>query len=245
MDIPSHFLLSSFQIRMSAFKGSCANLLLLVQSKEIDILEVVLLEIAHQLKEYLEKNQNLDVAAEACQCIAHLLFLKSGQLLPKPLSEEPHLDGEEIRLQTLKFLAEYTRFKEIAGQLTAREEGQRRFFTRFPQQEQQKEIGHGLDEVTFDDLKLLFSKIIARSAQKPKVTLVDEEWDVATLVTWFEKRLYIQKKILFEEIFSVEKTRGELIALLLALLEMIKQTKVRVVREEEIIYIIQLHEKDS
>jgi segregation and condensation protein A len=113
--------LPDLHVDLAAFSGPLDLLLHLVQEEEVDIHEIALARIADTFLEAVRKQVgtlDVDRAGEYLVVASQLLVMKSRALLPRdtPL-EEDELDP---RLDLVRQLLEYRRFKAAAGQLGAR-----------------------------------------------------------------------------------------------------------------------------
>src|SRR5204863_1614559 len=109
------------RVRLDAFQGPLDLLLHLVQQAEVDIQELPLAAIADQFVKHVEEGLStldVDKAGEFLVMASHLLVMKSRALLPR----DAPLDEDEIdpRLDLVKQLLAYKRFKDAAGGLDAR-----------------------------------------------------------------------------------------------------------------------------
>lgn len=223
------------------FEGPLELLLYLIQKEEIDVCAVTMGALTKQLITSLEESE-VEISAELMGLAATLLLLKSQKLLP---FEE--LSGEESecdpRIEMIEKLIEYCRFRDAATSLLNREEEQRAFFPRAALPFQ-RELGPGLDEIDLSDLKTALLDVIKR-AEKKRRLIPDEEWHVAPKIDWLQNLLTEHRKILFTEIFTETKCKGELIVSFLALLELLKLQKLQVAKENNLLYIILPNEHKS
>src|SRR5204863_6972809 len=106
------------RVRLDSFDGPLDLLLHLVQQAEVDIQDLPLASIADQFLKHVEQGlSTLDVdrAGEFLVMASHLLVLKSRSLLPR----DTPLDEDELdpRLDLVRQLLAYKRFKDAAGGL--------------------------------------------------------------------------------------------------------------------------------
>lgn len=220
------------------FEGPLELLLYLIQKEEIDVCAVAMGTLTKQLISSLEESE-VEMSAELMGLAATLLLLKSQKLLP--LEELPGEESEsDPRIEMIEKLIEYCRFRDAATTLLTREEEQRAFFPRAAPPFQ-KELGPGLEEVDLSDLKSALLEVMKRTEKKQSL-IHDEEWHVAPKINWLQNFLTQNKKILFSEVFTEHKCRGELIVCFLALLELLKLQKLQVAKENNLLYIILAHE---
>lgn len=109
----------ALRVFLDAFEGPLDLLLYLIRSQNIDILQVNIAEITDQYMAYIElmRAGQFELAAEYLVMAAMLAEIKSRTLLPSPEND----DGEEDdpRMDLIRRLQEYERFKQAAEDLNA------------------------------------------------------------------------------------------------------------------------------
>src|ERR1700722_14284922 len=202
---------------LSNFEGPLELLLYLIQKEEIDLFDIPLKELTNQFFKELEGIKNVDTGGDFLWNSSRLLLLKSRRLLPQ---EEAFKEQEsDFRIEILQKLIEYAKLKEVAKALITREEQEGIHFSRSPVLSQKKH-SIGLEEVKIEELASLLSDLIKRVEKRQKTIDIRQEWEVMPKIEWFEEHLPARKRIPFDEIFSIEKCREELIVFFLALLEL-------------------------
>lgn len=229
------FSYTSPNFSLENFEGPLELLLYLIQKEEIDVCEITLKELTSQFMRSLEQVPEVETNAEVLMLTTTLLLMKSQKLLP---SEEQLFDEEEIpRAEMIRQLIEYCRFKEAANILLSKEEEQKAFFPRAAPP-YQKELGSGLEDVGLEELKALLLDVMARAKKEPEGVIQEEEWQTSSKIEWFLGALRSHEKIPLFEVFSEEKCRAEVVVLFLALLELMKLQELKIVKENEELYII-------
>lgn len=230
----SHFNLgASPTFSLENFEGTLELLLYLIQKEEVDVCSITIQELTKQVFQTLEES-GVEVGAELMGLAATLLLIKSQKLLPAQEDEDGELP-EDPRVEMIEKLIEYCRFRDAAATLVSREQEQKAFFSRAAPLFR-KELSPGLEEVGLNDLKLVMLDLLKRSEKKTR-TIQDEEWQVAPKITWLRQEIEKRKRIPFAEVFIEDKCRGELVVSFLALLEMMKLQELRIVRENNLMYI--------
>ncbi len=107
------------QIKLEAFEGPLDLLLHLIQKNKIDVSDLPIALITAQYLEYLEFMRALDivVAGEYLVMAATLLHIKSRTLLPRPEPQDP---DDDPRLEIARPLKELIRIREAAEELGRR-----------------------------------------------------------------------------------------------------------------------------
>ena len=228
-----------YRIIQDAFHGPLDLLLHLVKKEEVDILEISIVRIADQFKEFMEVITFLDLtlAGEFLVMAATLLHIKSRMLLPdlqEPEQEEGGL--EDPRAELVRRLLEYQRYREAGMSLGARTLLGREVFSR-PLACDQRESGTAPEEEVLElDLYRLteaFNSLIrtmpkARAhevAARDSLSMVDAISNIMAL-------LESGTTVLFSEVFDQALGREGLIVTFLALLELCKLRMIKVVQRE-------------
>ena len=210
-------------IKLQAFEGPLDLLLYLIKKNEVNIYDIPIAVITEQYLMYLEvmRELNLEIVGDYLMIAAELGLIKSKMLLPKPEVEE---EEEDPRAELVRRLLEYRRYKEAAGTLLAFDILERDVFTRIIQDEVD------LDEINQPVRTDLWSLIEAFRALwnrkdfsvisdiSLELELITLEQKTAEMIT----KLKTHKNVLFEELFSENPTRFEIVITFLAVLELIK-----------------------
>lgn len=229
-------------VLLPIFEGPLDLLLYLIDREEIDIFDIPIERITSQYLEYLRalESLNLEVAGEFLVMAAQLMEIKSRMLLPKP--EQPVLEEEEVgdpRAQLVARLIEYRRYKAVAEELRQRAEAQQYVFSRA---EVVPANGNGngqherpflmLEKVSTFDLWAAFQSVLNRvkapvigEVPRPRFTVAQKIAAIAAQLKWS------REGVQFVELFSGDVSRAEMIVTFLALLELIRLRRVKVVQE--------------
>jgi len=221
------------------FEGPLEFLVHLIQQNEIDIYEVSLQKIIEQYlaKQTTKDHFDVDSGAEFIGLASLLLFLKSRMLLPK---HEQLVDANEDldpRFEIIHQLIEYCRFKEVAKDLSIREENQGAFFGRGLDGPYEVKKNLGIEHLTLQDLAALFKQIVNRSGIE-KGLINEETWLVSDKIQYIRQSIKELTKLKFDELFHSELCRDELIVTFLALLELMKLGEIHVIKNLEQVWIM-------
>src|SRR6266446_1801353 len=106
-----------YKVELPTFRGPLDLLLFLVKHNEVDLYDIPIAVITEQFLAYLNVLQVIDVeaAGEFLVMAATLMEIKSKLLLPR--NEEDEKEEEDPRLELVKQLIEYKKFKEAAALL--------------------------------------------------------------------------------------------------------------------------------
>src|SRR5437660_12172100 len=113
-----------YQVDLDIFRGPLDLLLFLVKRHEVDICDIPIAKVAEQFLEYLNVIQQINVewAGEFLVMAATLMEIKSRMLLPRV--EELEAEEDDPRLELVKQLIEYKKYKEAAALLEEQAERQ-------------------------------------------------------------------------------------------------------------------------
>src|SRR5437667_12123444 len=128
--ILSSGLMMDYQVDLDVFRGPLDVLLYPVKRQEVDIGEIPIARVAEQFLEYLRVMELIDVerAGEFLVMAATLMEIKSKMLLPP--SDDPSQEESDPRLELVRQLIEYKKFKDAAILLEAQAERQLSRLTR-------------------------------------------------------------------------------------------------------------------
>ena len=107
----------ALEVILDAFEGPLDLLLYLIRKQNLDILDIPVHTITKQYVQYIElmSELRLELAAEYLVMAALLAEIKSRILLPRPVSEDAVV--EDPRMELVRRLQEYERFKTVAEQI--------------------------------------------------------------------------------------------------------------------------------
>lgn len=213
------------------FEGPIPLLLQLVQKSEIDISEIFLHLLTGQFPE--KSDERVDEGAEFISVISMLLWLKSRALLPEEEAPPIILEDEESSpLSLIPHLIEYCRFKEISKELNEREYQQSAFFSRGNNLLDDPLVKKplGIEHVSLEDFGQLFQQVL-RKAQSRIGVIHEEIWRVADMIALLRAKLSANKRVPFEELFPISNFKEELIVTFLAILELMKQGELKIIKE--------------
>lgn len=234
--------MKTLDFNIDHFAGPLDLLWQLIQQNEMDIYEV---SLHHITKQYISKMRqmtecDLDQGAEFIASMTALLWLKSKTLLPKNDQQESSPEDEcDPHFEVIHHLIDYCRFRQAAKELTEREQRQSSFFVRGIEESESKK-NLGIAHLSLNDLALMFRQVLSK-AQAHRGTIYEEEWQVEDKISLIRTLLLKQMTIPFEQLFTSEKSREELIVTFLALLELMKTGEVRIAKDHttQIVSIVQ------
>lgn len=223
-------------IQLPQFEGSLDLLLQLAQKQEVEIEYLSLKEIMVQIfKNLTLSGGNLTDGAESMGIAAHLIFMKSLALLPQDKRDKIHLEENAFNDLGFHHLVEYCLFKDAAKYLSFQEE---KGIDSFPRNVKPLDpiLPSGLEFISLSELALLFQNMLQKSQHKIGI-ISEEEWKISDKIAFLKKELMENPKISFEWVFSMDKSRNELIVLFLAVLELMKAGELKVIKDQQLVYL--------
>jgi segregation and condensation protein A len=217
-------------VQRPAFEGPLDLLLHLIKVNEVDIYDIPIALITAQYLEYLDLMQelNLDIASEYLVMAATLAYIKSRLLLPSQTDLSEEKTGEDPRDELVRRLLEYQKFKQAAEQLGSKEILGRDVFARSAHEEiEEGEGGEDIEASLFDLMEALREILKKVETQEKLLDFTREKISLKDKMIEILEKLRDAEHILFEDLFSGYITRFEIIVTFVALLELIKNQKIR------------------
>jgi len=249
--------MTDYRVKLGIYNGPMDLLLYLIRRSEVDINDIPIAQITEQYIQYVNliKQINLDLAGDFLVMAATLMEIKSVMLLPREEAVEgDEEDLSDPRLELVRQLLEYKKFKDIAGELSesAAEQAQRFHRSRADlervRQEKRQEQELDLESVQIWDLFEVFNRLMhATLAGKRKHEIFEDDTPIDIYEADILDRAQKEQPLLFEAIFEGRSNRIEMIGLFLALLELIRMKLIRIEQEQDFgpIYIIALTDEPA
>jgi segregation and condensation protein A len=215
-----------YQVDLDTFRGPLDLLLYLVKREEVDIRDIPIARVAQQFKEYLDVLTTIDVerAGDFLVMASTLMEIKSKLLLPRP--EGAAADEEDPRLELVRQLLQYKRFKDAALLLEARAQEHSQRLPRLPPAAPANPALPPLRPVELWDLVSAFGRLMRETlALQPQEIVVDQT-PLHVYMDQVVERLRRQPRLPLSAVFTPPFTRGRLVGLFLAVLELAKARRV-------------------
>lgn len=241
----------TYRVQLDTYYGPLDLLLYLIRRDEVDIYDIPISRIAEQYIAYVDVLRTIDpnTAGEFLVMIATLMEVKSRMLLPVPPPEEQE-DFVDPRRELVRQLLEYKRFKDAAEALGEAATQRSLRFERRPIVIDEEE-GRGavdIEDVALWDLLAAFNELLAQVGREPAThDVIYDDTPIALHAADLVDRLSrAGGSIEFTSIFS-GLTKVEIIGLFLALLELVRQKRIRAEQSQqfEMITIHLLEEADA
>ena len=219
------------------FEGPLDLLLFLINKEEIEIKDVFVSQFTEQFLDYMKGLPYLDVdkVSEYLNIAATIIKIKAQALVPN-IEEDPEIDAEieEDKAQLIRALEEYKLIKEETKKLKELETIGYYF------KEPDKDVGETrtvftLDHLTLDGLITAFSQLMLKREEDLKEEEVREiprdSFTVEQKIQFVLESLEELKEVKFEELFTKDYTKSEIVTTFQAILELLKYQFLRVKQE--------------
>ncbi len=217
----------------------------LLSKNKLSIYDIPIAELLDQYLAHIDamKENNMDVASEFMVMASRLVYLKTISLLPK------HEEAETLRDELAGELLEYEICRQMADKLSHMTDG----FDTFVKKQ---------DEIKFDktyalvhEKEILLDSYLAavgrgKRRQPPSTEVFTDIVAkkivaVSTKIVSVMRRLYNGKKEKLNDIFLESKSRSELVATFLAVLELCKANRIRLSGDGEDMAVSLIKEKSE
>lgn len=223
---------------LTAFDGPLDLLLHLIAKNKISICDIPISLVLEQYMEILRQAQSADmeVAGDFIAMAAQLMLIKSRMLLPKDDSEED--EDSDPRAQLVEQLLEYQRIRGVQSYFRTHSDAGRDILTRPPEplERKKKFEGNLPPEKLTDAAQRMLTRIGRR--MPPPVSAFSgivghERVPVHTRITAILLHFRHRKKLDFYGLFEEVRSRSELVATFLAVLELSKTRRICIEGEGE------------
>ncbi len=229
---------SPLNIHLEHYEGPLDLLLDLIRKQQVDIKDIPIATITAQYLAYMEKAREMDIdlGAEFVYMAATLIHIKSRMLLPR----DPALaaaDGSEDdpRQELVNRLLEHERFKNAAEMLQ-----QKRIIEENVWSNPQIKAFISEDDdpglaITLFDLVKAFGELLERAKTRPVYEVESNDVTVADMIRYLKGKFEEHEPdqpVFILRIFEQQRTRRAMIALFLAVLEMVRMQAVMVTQKD-------------
>jgi len=226
-----------YPIQLPVFEGPLDLLLQLIEREELDVTAVSLAQVTDQylaIVEEMGRRNSLGDLTAFLVVAAKLVLIKSRVLLPgyRPRSSEE----DEVAADLIRQLETYRAYRAIAEELARLEErGWRAYVRVVPPGAARTEAADPsalLSGVTLEDLLRAAQKALqAHPAPAVEMAISLPLVTVAEQMARIQERLTYTGHLCFQDLLLECTGRAEVVITLLAVLELIKQARIRVQQE--------------
>ncbi len=217
-----------YNVELPSFRGPMDLLLFLVKHNEVDLNDIPIATIADQFLDYLQALQVIDVegAGEFLVMAATLMEIKSKLLLPQ--AETGEVAQDDPRIELVKQLIDYKKYKEAAAVLEEQARQQMAKLARVPPEPAARPdlAQQPLRRVELWDLVSAFGRLMRETAALHPRPIVLDDTPIHVHMERIVDLLRGRGRLSFRELFTPPLLRGRLLGLFLALLELIRGNQV-------------------
>lgn len=220
----------TYQLKLAVFEGPFDLLLYLIKKNQIDIYDIPIASITEEYLAYLEmmRKFNLNIASEFIIIASTLLYIKSKMLLPR----DELLEGEEEdpRLGLVQHLIEYSMFKEISERMRIYEQRKRELFERLRPiniAPEDKEL-----ELDLYALVKAMDGVLDRVKERKMVVMAIDQVKVRDRMYELIAKMRETGYASFFALCTENNSRLHIVALFLAILELLRLRVINVFQEE-------------
>ncbi len=224
--------------KLEVFEGPMDLLLHLITKHKIDIYDIPILELVEQYVNYVREMQeeNMEVAIEFLEMAARLVYIKTVSLLPV------YDEAEELKNELRDELLEYRDCKILAGKLSQMTDG-----FNYSVREYAEDVAPDMSYKRLhepDELLTAYSVAAGKKLRRLpppidtfKAIVTRKIVSVGSKIESIVSSLKKKRKTRLFDIYREAKSRSDLIAAFLAVLELAKNKTIYVTGEGEDIHI--------
>ncbi len=230
----------SHKVRVDNYFGPLDLLLHLVKEAEIDVSRLSLASVARQYCDYLEAMQKLDmlVAGEFLVVASQLMLIKSRSLVPPELQsgdeDDAAAEDAETSVELIRKLLDYKRFKDRSRALdqmfAERSLRSGRPHLRLEGETEQEPLRN----MELWDLVLLYSRLLKSTRLDVSMRILYRDVPIETWMDSILATLLGRGSVAFSELVGPERDRSKVVGSFLALLQLARQQKVRIVQDSDL-----------
>ena len=225
--------MEKLQYKLDVFEGPMDLLLHLINKHKLNINDIPIFQLVEQYIEYvrLMEEADMEIASEFLEMAARLVYIKSVSLLPV------HEEAQELKKELTGELIEYRDCKIMAGKIAEQTDGFNHFYRETMEIEKSSKYERLHER---DELIRFYLSAVGRGNRKlpPPIEsftaiVTKKIISVSSRISGIFSKLRTGKRHSFREFFNDAKSRSEMVATFLAMLELIKANKIKVGDESE------------
>lgn len=225
--------MEKLQYKLDVFEGPMDLLLHLINKHKLNINDIPIFQLVEQYIAYVRmmEEADMEIASEFLEMAARLVYIKSVSLLPV------HEEAQELKKELTGELIEYRDCKIMAGKIAEQSDGFNYFYRNTMELEKSSKYER-LHEG--DELVRFYLSAVGRGNRKlpPPIEsftaiVTKKIISVGSRISGIFSRLKSGSRHSFRDFFSDAKSRSEMVATFLAMLELIKANKIKVGDESE------------
>ncbi|EKD91757.1 MAG: hypothetical protein ACD_29C00400G0001 [uncultured bacterium] len=223
----------ALRVFLETFQGPLDLLLYLIKKQNLDILDIPIKKITIQYMRYVELMQHLhlELAGEYLLMAAMLAEIKSRLLLPRPPCLETEEATADPRLELIRRLQQYERFKKAAEDLSDLPQVERDIFV--------VQVTPPLLEtcvtppaVLMQDVLDAFVTVMTRVRMFADHKVETESLSVRERMLIILDKINSESFVSFVDFFKKEEGRMGVVVTFIAMLELIRQATIEIVQAQ-------------
>ena len=226
--------MEKISFKLEVFEGPLDLLLSLIQKNKVNIYDIPVALITEQYFDYIKQLQdnNLEVSSEFIVMAAKLLYIKSKLLLPR--HEEDDEEEEDPRQELILTLVEYKKYKEVSKFFGDRKNICDYIYFKKPGEGEKFKININ-PNLDVDRLTEAFKQVMIKAENRLSPSKVafsgivgKDPVPVKTKIVSIRRILGKRRQMSFNDLFVEAESKSEIVAIFLAVLEMVRNNLVRV-----------------
>jgi segregation and condensation protein A len=221
----------ALEVFLETFSGPLDLLLYLIKKQNIDILNIPVSKITKQYMDYIAIMDvlKLELAAEYLVMAAMLCEIKSRMLLPQTEDEEEH--EADPKAELVRRLLEYEQMKQGAHDLDSLPRVERDVLPVCVDYDTSI-IERPQPEVSFEALIHAFRGVMQRVDNNAHYSIAKEVLSIRERMGSVLNTLQYQPFARFSDLFSYKEGRHGLVVTFIAILELVKQSMIKLVQTD-------------
>ncbi len=218
--------MEKIQYKLDVFEGPMDLLLHLISKHKLNINDIQIFVLVEQYTEYVRQMEQADmeIASDFLEMAARLVYIKSVSLLPV------HEEADELKKELSGELIEYQTCKKMAAEIGKQADG----FDFFYRATMPIEASHKYERVHESELLMKsYLSAVGRGKRKLpppfdafKVIVQKKIVSVSSRITGIFSKFAFTSKRKLKDFFFDAKSRSEIVATFLAILELMKANKI-------------------
>lgn len=211
--------------KLEVFEGPLDLLLSLIEKHKIDIYDIQISLLLQQYMEYIEKAKERDwnLTADFIEMAARLTYIKSYSLLPPEQAED---EEEDPKLSLEQMLQQYAKYKTLSSKMRESYIGTEIFFRQIiPTDLPKPQMNYSYEA---QRLEKIYTRLMTRYSARDLSSNNFSKLIGTTFISVGSKVLHIMRKLRrkattrFKSLFDDCKSRSEIVATFLAVLELLR-----------------------
>ncbi len=232
-DIPEDLFIppDALRVILEQFEGPLDLLLYLIKKQNIDIIDIPILPITNQYVNYINMMQQMqfELASDYLVMASTLAEIKSKMLVPNDIEDE---DEDDPRADLIKRLMEYQKYKELSEKIDLIPRLNRDTFvvSGIMASFDKTEV---LPKIELSQLESAFQEVLRRAEIYATHTIESEALSVRERMSNIIDTINSNGTVKFIDCFTFQEGRMGAIVTFLAILEMVKESLIDIIQNDD------------